>query len=88
MDPAVAWLLGDILADPQARVAILTAAGDKAFCAGMDLKEARGLQLAGWPRELGGIVTGVILNFHSTMLGSVVYFPTDRILASIGFCNR
>ncbi len=28
-------------ADPQARVAILTGAGDKAFCAGMDLKEAR-----------------------------------------------
>ncbi|WP_439588337.1 enoyl-CoA hydratase/isomerase family protein [Hydrogenophaga sp.] len=28
-------------ADPEARVAILTAAGDKAFCAGMDLKEAR-----------------------------------------------
>jgi len=27
-------------ADPAAKVAILTAAGDKAFCAGMDLKEA------------------------------------------------
>ncbi|MBO9513234.1 MAG: enoyl-CoA hydratase/isomerase family protein [Variovorax sp.] len=32
-------------ADPEARVAILTGAGDKAFCAGMDLKEARDTKL-------------------------------------------
>jgi enoyl-CoA hydratase len=30
----------DFQADPDLRVAILTAAGEKAFCAGMDLKEA------------------------------------------------
>ncbi|MGD9944633.1 MAG: enoyl-CoA hydratase/isomerase family protein [Burkholderiaceae bacterium] len=30
----------DFESDPQARVAILTGAGDRAFCAGMDLKEA------------------------------------------------
>ena len=29
-------------ADPEAKVAILTGAGDRAFCAGMDLKEAAG----------------------------------------------
>ncbi len=27
-------------ADPEAKVSILTGAGDRAFCAGMDLKEA------------------------------------------------
>ena len=32
--------------DPDARVAILTGAGDRAFCAGMDLKEAAEMQLA------------------------------------------
>ncbi len=31
--------------DPAARVAILTGTGDRAFCAGMDLKEASGTQL-------------------------------------------
>src|ERR1700754_137773 len=32
-------------ADPELRVGILTGAGDKAFCAGMDLKEAAELKL-------------------------------------------
>jgi len=37
-------------ADPSAQVAILTGAGDKAFCAGMDLKEASALGLKVPPR--------------------------------------
>ena len=36
--------------DPAARVAILTGAGDKAFCAGMDLKEASAMGLKVPPR--------------------------------------
>lgn len=41
---------GRFNADPQAAVALLTGAGDKAFCAGMDLKEmaAAGGQLPPW----------------------------------------
>ncbi|MEQ1888795.1 MAG: enoyl-CoA hydratase-related protein [Alphaproteobacteria bacterium] len=38
-------------ADPKARVAILTGAGDKAFCAGADLKEMSQLKLAVLPRD-------------------------------------
>lgn len=38
-------------ADPQARVAILTGAGDQAFCAGADLKEMARLKLAVLPRD-------------------------------------
>jgi len=37
--------------DADARVAILTGSGDKAFCAGMDLKEAAALQLRVPPRD-------------------------------------
>lgn len=38
-------------ADPNARVAILTGAGDKAFCAGADLKEMSGMKLGVLPRN-------------------------------------
>lgn len=38
--------------DPKLRVAILTGAGDKAFCAGGDLKEMVDLQLAVPPRDM------------------------------------
>jgi enoyl-CoA hydratase/carnithine racemase len=38
-------------ADDSARVAILTAAGDKAFSAGMDLKEAAQMQMGLMPRD-------------------------------------
>ena len=38
--------------DPTLKVAVLTAAGDKAFCAGMDLKEAAQLGLGVPPRDL------------------------------------
>lgn len=38
-------------ADPEARVAILTGAGEKAFCAGMDLKEAAETQLRVPPQD-------------------------------------
>jgi enoyl-CoA hydratase/carnithine racemase len=37
--------------DPALRVAILTGSGDKAFCAGMDLKEAAALKLRVPPRD-------------------------------------
>lgn len=38
-------------ADANARVAILTGAGDKAFCAGADLKEMSGMKLGVLPRN-------------------------------------
>lgn len=38
-------------ADANARVAILTGAGDKAFCAGADLKEMSGMKLGMLPRN-------------------------------------
>jgi len=41
-----------IEADSNVRVAILTGSGDKAFCAGMDLKEAAAMQLAVPPRDM------------------------------------
>lgn len=41
-----------IEADPQVRVGILTGTGDKAFCAGMDLKEAAATQLRVPPRDM------------------------------------
>jgi len=43
-------------ADASARVAILTGAGDKAFCAGMDLKEAADTMLAVPPRDFLPII--------------------------------
>src|SRR5690606_37056142 len=47
--------LEEFEADPQLHVAILTATGDKAFCAGMDLKEAAE-QGTGFPaRGPGGL---------------------------------
>ena len=49
--------------DESLRVAILTASGDKAFCAGMDLKEAAAMQLRVPPRNflpvLGDAYDGV-----------------------------
>lgn len=41
----------DFEADKSARVAILTAAGDKAFSAGMDLKEAAQMKMGLMPRD-------------------------------------
>ena len=41
--------------DETARVAILTASGDKAFCAGMDLKEAAATNLRIPPKGAGGV---------------------------------
>jgi enoyl-CoA hydratase/carnithine racemase len=42
---------GQFEQDASLRVAILTASGDKAFCAGMDLKEAAALKLRVPPRD-------------------------------------
>lgn len=39
-------------ADPALRVGVLTGSGDKAFCAGMDLKEAAAMQLKVPPRDM------------------------------------
>ncbi len=38
--------------DPAIRVGVLTGSGDKAFCAGMDLKEAAAMQLKVPPRDM------------------------------------
>lgn len=45
-----------IAADDAVRVAILTGSGDKAFCAGMDLKEAAALQLKVPPRDMFAVL--------------------------------
>lgn len=42
-------------ADPALQVAILTGAGDKAFCAGLDLKEAAETGLQALPKGRGGL---------------------------------
>lgn len=42
-------------ADPALQVAILTGAGDKAFCAGLDLKEASQTGLQALPKGRGGL---------------------------------
>lgn len=41
--------------DPTLKVAILTGAGDKAFCAGLDLKEAAETGLGALPKGRGGL---------------------------------
>lgn len=42
---AIGRLCREAAADPQVRVLVLTGSGDKAFCAGADLKERRGMSL-------------------------------------------
>jgi enoyl-CoA hydratase/carnithine racemase len=44
----VAEAFGAVARDDQTRVAVLAAAGDKAFCVGADLKERNRLDHAGW----------------------------------------
>jgi methylglutaconyl-CoA hydratase len=54
--------LGDLAGDPTLAAVILTGAGDKAFCAGADLKERRGLtldQTRGVLDELGALMNQV-----------------------------
>jgi enoyl-CoA hydratase/carnithine racemase len=58
--PPAAWELAEVLdgfaADPDLWVAILTGAGDRAFCAGNDLKyQAAGQPMAWPPSGFGGI---------------------------------
>jgi enoyl-CoA hydratase len=57
VDPETAQGLEDAVrafeADPERRVLILTGAGDKAFCAGADLKAAAGLTTRSGARESG-----------------------------------
>ncbi len=48
---------GALSADPEVRVVILTGAGDRAFCAGLDLKELSGQGDAG-PSDAGRVVSG------------------------------
>ena len=45
--------------DPALKVGILTGSGDKAFCAGMDLKEAAAMKLRVPPRERGTMCSKV-----------------------------
>lgn len=47
-----AWFRGwDPLAEPDVRAVILTGAGGRAFCAGADLKERRGMSEPDWRRQ-------------------------------------
>ncbi|HYP85936.1 enoyl-CoA hydratase/isomerase family protein [Variovorax sp.] len=53
-----AWLR--LEADDALRVGILTASGDKAFCAGMDLKAAAAMGLAVPPRDMFPVLQDVV----------------------------
>jgi crotonobetainyl-CoA hydratase len=60
--PPAAWELSEVLdefaADPELWVAILTGAGDRAFCAGNDLKYQASGQPMSWPASgFGGITS-------------------------------
>jgi enoyl-CoA hydratase/carnithine racemase len=55
-------IITDIKEDPEVRVVILTGAGEKAFCAGADLKERRGMsddEVKKAVRLIGATVNGV-----------------------------
>lgn len=43
--------LGELSEDPTCRVVVLTGAGERAFCAGADLKERDGMTPAAWTRQ-------------------------------------
>jgi methylglutaconyl-CoA hydratase len=54
--------LDQLASDPEALVVVLTGAGDKAFCAGADLKERRGMtldQTRGFLDELGALAQAI-----------------------------
>jgi len=57
-------------ADPNTRAAILTATGDKAFCAGADLKEMSGMKLGVLPRNYLPIL-GDTLEVYKPVIAAV-----------------
>src|SRR5215216_7317815 len=66
-------------ADPNLRVAILTGAGDKAFCAGADLKSLHGQSFAGGIQELWD-------DDRTFRLGQRVKLRKPVIAAVNGYC--
>jgi enoyl-CoA hydratase len=66
----------DASEDPEVRAIVLTGAGDRAFCAGMDLKEAD--QGAREGRRFNVPMTGAYRNFHEVVLET--YKPTIAVL--------
>lgn len=65
-----------IAADPQARVLVITGAGDKAFCAGADLKERAQMK----PAEVSAFVTSL-----RRLMDEVADLPKPTIAAINGF---
>jgi enoyl-CoA hydratase len=55
---ALSTAFTEIRSDDEARVVIVTAAGDKAFCAGMDLKEFAAAQASGAPPRDPALMAG------------------------------
>jgi enoyl-CoA hydratase len=56
--------------DESLRVGILTGSGDKAFCAGMDLKEAAATQLRVPPRDMFPVL-GDVVAMHKPVIAAV-----------------
>jgi enoyl-CoA hydratase len=53
MAVALEAAMGELGADPQVRCIVLTGAGDRAFCAGADLKERNGMSTEAWLQQHG-----------------------------------
>lgn len=59
-----------LAADDALRVGILTGSGDKAFCAGMDLKQAAATQLRVPPRDMFPVLNDVV-QLHKPVIAAV-----------------
>lgn len=70
-------VLRTLASDPDVRVLILTAAGERAFCAGSDISE--------FPNMLGrGKIVPMKLEFENQVYGRVAEFPKPTIAAVSG----
>jgi enoyl-CoA hydratase len=69
-------LLDDALADPRVRVVVVTGAGDRAFCSGVDLKELDDLARSG--KQVSTPMTGTSRNVFEALLET--YKPTIAAL--------
>ena len=69
-------LFDDALADPEVRVVVVTGAGDRAFCSGVDLKELDDLARSG--KQVSTPMTGTSRNVFEALLET--YKPTIAAL--------
>lgn len=70
-------VLTRLAADPEARVLVLTGAGERAFCAGSDISE--------FPNMLGrGKIVPMKLDFENQVYGKLAKFPKPTVAAVCG----